>query len=219
MQGFSWLILGPHNLEVVDRGHLERAFAQLADTPGMKQITTKMQKVVARTAGDRDYVEFTHEADIELLEEFLGRARTSGYDCYWFEHCLDDHKRLRSAGIHNAHELRAALAELLPHLNPAGQDDPVTAAVDALRCKQLPGFFPTPRPVVLQMLDLADIQGDDRVLEPSCGMGSILDGIRERHPEIDLKAIEQNHTLADVLAAKGYGELVTYDDFLEHHGP
>ncbi len=201
------------------RGHLERACTQLASTSGLKQITEKMRKIVARTPTVQDFVEFYHDSDIELLEDFVGRAKGAGYYCYWFEHCLDDYKRLRSANIHDAHELRSALAELLPHLNSAGRDDPIAVAVDALRGKELPRFFPTPRPVILQMLDLANIQGDDRVLEPSCGMGDILEAIRASHPEVDLKAIERNHMLADVLAAKGYDEIVTYGDFLEHQSP
>ncbi len=201
------------------RGHLERAFAQLASTKGVKQITAKMQKLVGRCPKGQEHVEFNSDHDIKLLEDFLGRAKASGYNCYWFEHCLEDHKRLRAANIHDGHELRAALAELLPHLTPAEGDDPVTQAIDELRGKELPGFYPTPRPIILQMLDLADIQGDDRVLEPSAGMGDILDAIRQRHPDVDLKAIERNHTLADVLAAKGYSELTTFGDFLEHQCP
>ncbi len=201
------------------RGHLERAFEQLGDTKGVKQITTKMRKLIGTASKAKDTITFSNDHAIEMLEDFLGRAKAAGYTCYWFDHCLDDHKRLRSANIHDHHELRAALAELLPHVNDAEGDDPVTIAVDELRGKKLLGFFPTPRPIILQMLDIADIQGDDRVLEPSAGMGNILDAVREQYPTVDLKSVEQNRTLAGVLAAKGYTELTTFGDFLKHQGP
>lgn len=81
--------------------------------------------------------------------------------------------------------------------------------------KDLPGFFPTPRPVIDRMLELADIQSTDRVLEPSCGKGDILDAIRREHQDVDLAAIEQNLTLQGVLTAKGYDEIVDYGDFFE----
>ncbi|QDV73203.1 methyltransferase [Botrimarina mediterranea] len=66
------------------------------------------------------------------------------------------------------------------------------------------------------MLDLADIQADHQVLEPSCGMGSIVDSLYEQLPELDVTAIEMNRTLKPVLDAKGYA--VYFGDFLEHQG-
>ena len=54
------------------------------------------------------------------------------------------------------------------------------------------------------MLELADIQEGDRILEPSAGKGDILDMIRLHHPENEVTAIERNGTLLDVLEAKGH---------------
>ena len=57
-----------------------------------------------------------------------------------------------------------------------------------------------------------------RVLEPSCGKGDIIEAIRRAHPDVDLTAIEQNLTLQGVLTAKGFGDIVSYGDFLAHGG-
>jgi hypothetical protein len=105
-------------------------------------------------------------------------------------------------------------------LATAAGDDPVTRAEDELRKKamQLPEFFPTPRPLIERMLDAATIEATHRVLEPSCGKGDILAAVRERHPEAELRGIEQNLTLQGVLTAKGFGDIVSYEDFLEHGG-
>ncbi len=200
------------------RGHLTSAFAQLGNTPGVKQATAKLQKLVASAPKDQDFVEFVNDYQVELLEDFLARARAAGCRVWWFDHCLDSYKRLRSAHMDDGHELRAALRELVPHLAHAAGDDPVTRAEDELRGKDLPGFFPTPRPVIDEMLDLAGIDETHRILEPSCGKGDILDAIRREHPDADLVGLEQNLTLQGVLTAKGYGEIVQYGDFLEHQG-
>ena len=200
------------------RGHLVQAFAQLGNTPGVKKATAKMRKIVDRGPKDQDFVEFINDHQVELLEAFLGRAKAAGCKVWWFDHCLESYKRLRSAHIYDGHELRTALRELVPHLAHAAGDDPITKAEDELRGKDLPGFFPTPRPVIEQILDLAGIEPTHRVLEPSCGKGDILDGIRGAHPDVDLVAVEQNLTLQGVLTAKGYGDIVSYGDFLEHRG-
>jgi len=200
------------------RGHLVQAFAQLGNTPGVKQATAKMQKLVGSSPKNQDFVEFVNDYQVELLEDFLGRAKAAGTRIFWFDHCLESYKRLRSAHIDDNHELRTALRELVPHLATAAGDDPVTRAEDELRGKQLDGFFPTPRRVIEQMLDLAGIEQTHRILEPSCGKGDILDAIRREHPDVDLTAVEKNLTLQGVLTAKGFSDIVSYGDFLEHGG-
>jgi hypothetical protein len=200
------------------RGHLVQAFAQFEKTPGLKQITAKMRKMVDATPKEQDFVEFVHEHQIELLEEFLSRAKAAGMRVWWFDHCLDAYKRLRSANIYDAHELRSALRELTPHLVAVAADDPVNRAEDELRGMDLPGFFPTPRPVIDKLLAHARIEPAHRILEPSCGKGDILDAIRRQIPDVTLTAIERNLALQGVLTAKRYGEIVRYEDFLEHVG-
>jgi hypothetical protein len=202
------------------RQHLVQALAKLATTPGAKQVTAKMRKLVDSRPKDEEFIEFINDYQVELLEDFISRAKAAGYSIWWFDHCLDDYKRLKAANIHDNHELRCALRELVPHLSTVAGDDPVMKAEDELRKKamQLPDFFPTPRPIIEQMLDAAEIEPMDRVLEPSAGKGDILTAIRQRHPEADLRAIEQNLALQGILTAKGFSDIVTYGDFLEHSG-
>lgn len=200
------------------RSHLQEAVAALGNTPGVKQVSAKIKKLLSRAPKAESYVEFNADYDIELLREFLRRAKDAGYKCYWFDHCLEDFNRLRSANIYDLHELRMALRELLPHVAAAAEDDPVVKAEDALRGKKLPGFFPTPGSIIEEMLEHADIQGTDRVLEPSAGKGDILDAIRREHPDVDLAGVELNHTLQPVLVAKGYEAHVTFGNFLETAG-
>jgi hypothetical protein len=78
---------------------------------------------------------------------------------------------------------------------------------------KLPGFFPTPTPVVNRMLELAEIEGHHRVLEPSVGKGDLAAAIRETCPDAFLTVVEINRTLADVLIAKGFDPV--FGDFLQ----
>lgn len=198
------------------REHLEQAFVKLGDTPGVKRSTAKMRKLIGTADADKTTIEFKNERAVEVLADFLQRAKGAGYNCYWFEHCLERYKRMRATNIHNVFELRTALRELLPYVAKPEGDDPVMQAEDALRGKKLEGFFPTPRRVIHQMLEQARIHGTDRVLEPSVGKGDMLDAIAEAHPDVELHGIEYNRTLQDVLVAKGYEDVVTFGDFLQH---
>ena len=200
------------------KGHLEDAFAKLGDTPGVKRVTRRMQKLLKKADPENDSVAFRNSAAVDVLADFLGRAKAAGYQCHWFDCCMEDYNRLQAANIHNVFELRAAMRELLPYVAHPEEDDPVVKAEQELIGKKLPGFFPTPLPVILEMLELADIQGTDRVLESSAGKGDIMDAIRQAHPDVDLKGIEYNRTLRDVLIAKGYDQTVEFGDFLEHEG-
>ncbi|MAT72915.1 MAG: hypothetical protein CMJ58_25825 [Planctomycetaceae bacterium] len=109
-----------------------------------------------------------------------------------------------------------ALREYLPHKASVRGDDPALIAERELIGKKLPGFFPTPSPVIEQMLELAQIEPGHTVLEPSCGKGDIVLTVRRSHPQSLVTAIELNRTLADVLAAKGID--AEFTDFLAHRG-
>jgi len=84
--------------------------------------------------------------------------------------------------------------------------------------RPLPGFFPTPKPLVRKMIEAADIEEGQKILEPSAGKGDILDVLKEEKPEAtDVKAVELMSPLVNILEAKGYD--VTSKDFLEYKEP
>lgn len=85
---------------------------------------------------------------------------------------------------------------------------------EKVRFSNIPGFFPTPKAIVDRMLEEADIQAGMSVLEPSAGKGDIADAIRAAG--VEPVTVESNHTLAEILTAKGYE--VSGSDFLEHAG-
>jgi len=92
--------------------------------------------------------------------------------------------------------------------------DELRSKVQALQFAKIPGYFPTPRAVVDQMLDRADIpDGSCDVLEPEGGSGAILDAVRERFPNATLTTYERHASLRDVLTLKGY--TLAGSDFME----
>ncbi len=193
--------------------NLEDVIQKALHRKGVMQRAKKMQKQIAM---EPDFIQFKEEYEIKQFAEFCTRCKDVSIDVQWLESSLDDYKRLHAANIHTLPELRLALRELIPHLQTRKEDDPVLKAEQALIGKKLEGFFPTPKPIISRMLELADIKEGDRILEPSAGKGDILDMLRLHHPENQVTAIELNGTLFDVLEAKGHS--VERGDFLEHQG-
>lgn len=192
--------------------HLEEAVAVGLKTQGLKQRARRMESHLVCT---KDYVPFVDEADIAFLQEFVDRSR-GWTDTRWTESGMEDYKRLRAANIHTPHELRSALRELLPQLAKKQEDDPVTKLEQQLIGTKIPGFFPTPRPVISRMLELIEIEPGEYVLEPSAGKGDILDMLREQHPDTIRTALEMQGSLVDIIEAKGHD--VEQANFLKYEG-
>ena len=119
-------------------------------------------------------------------------------------------------GIETRHAEK--VRELLKTERPP-EDTQAAELADLLReirggARNIPGFFPTPPKLVDLMITCADIGPDVRsVLEPSAGIGSILDRLKERHPEIPaVVCVERVSQLCEVLQLKGYEPM--NEDFL-----
>lgn len=70
-------------------------------------------------------------------------------------------------------------------------------------------YFPTPKNIVFQMINLANIQSTELVLEPSAGQGSILEEFPKNTPYVAIELMPEN---CKVLKDKGYS--VAQTDFL-----
>lgn len=166
-------------------------------------------------------VTFDDPKDIEAMRTAASRLRRSprrdlqriGENLNWQ---LEDYKRMQAMDIQTPAELRAALREYLPLRAGVDREDPIKAKERALRGRKIEGFFPTPRPLIDRMLDVAQIKPGESVLEPSAGKGDILDAIRQREPEAQTEAIEPVHDLRDIIQTKGHK--LAGNDFLAHKG-
>jgi len=76
------------------------------------------------------------------------------------------------------------------------------------------GYFPTPEPIALQMILLANLSHHN-ILEPSAGTGELADVIRRTSPYCDIYVIEKNEQRIQILRDKGYQVIGV--DFFEHN--
>jgi hypothetical protein len=77
----------------------------------------------------------------------------------------------------------------------------------------IPGFFPTPKSLIDEMLVFADLENSENFLEPEAGMGDIADAVREKGFTGSITCVERQYTLANFLELKGYN--VIDEDILE----
>ncbi|MDH5183376.1 MAG: methyltransferase, partial [Gammaproteobacteria bacterium] len=107
-----------------------------------------------------------------------------------------------------------ALWELLtPESEADKQAKELQRKVDGLQFSNIPGYFPTPAPVIEQMLNYACVQSCHHVLEPSAGHGAIADALAAIMQDGHIDCVESNYTLRDILQAKGYN--VIEHNFME----
>lgn len=85
--------------------------------------------------------------------------------------------------------------------------DALRQEVNSLQFAKIPGYFPTPEPVIEMMMDKAgwdDFEVAPDVLEPSAGDGAILDYLRQSSYGMTLDCFEINDSLCKILKSKNY---------------
>ncbi len=161
--------------------------------------------------------------DVELLRRVTDKIRESVGDqkvSHLTRELLDAlraYDRLERLGIRDTASLKAALREYLGCCRgkvERKKEDPIAVRKRELQFANIPGYFPTPRPLAERLVAAAAIQPGMRVLEPSAGSGSIAEVIRERHPDARLDVIEHQHTLRELLRDQGFTVVAT--DFTQY---
>lgn len=125
-------------------------------------------------------------------------------------------EQLKKIGINNENQfiiIKDVLKKMLTKLPDRTEENKKIELENKSKTliRQIPGFFPTPKKVATELVELAEIESTDKVLEPSAGSGNIAEVIREFGIEPDV--IEWNVTLTNLLKLKGFN--VIGDDFLE----
>jgi len=194
------------------KGEIER----MKDVPGKKLAASRMLKRLA----PYEYILINSQQRVEDYETLFCQ-RCSVVDSWQidrYKEQLMHMKRLQRIGIDTIEELRAALRELLNLEKGTGlsEEQKRSLQIKELERKfigsKIPGFFPTPETLAAQIVELANIQPGDTILEPSAGLGHIADQIKADHPGNELLCVEINHSLFEALKAKGH--LVQNGDFL-----
>lgn len=104
-------------------------------------------------------------------------------------------------------EAQQLLLDLVHNPN-AGQKteaDMIAELERDLAGRKIEGYFPTPVALAERMVQLADIQSGDYVLEPSAGSGRIADAVKKLSPgNIEVHCVEPVGALRKILAVKGH---------------
>jgi protein-L-isoaspartate O-methyltransferase len=103
-----------------------------------------------------------------------------------------------------------------PAADFAAMRESLRAGVQVVTAPQL---FPTPPALADRMIEAADIQPGNRILEPSAGTGNLVAAIAAAEPTARVTAVEINTQLADALSARyrvrPAGWEILTDDFLD----
>lgn len=136
-------------------------------------------------------------------------------------------QKLKSIGLESPHawavafeQVEAILGSEAPAPDPSKVlEQEIAAKIAKIRGLDIPGFFPTPDKEVDRMIELAGLRPGDRVLDPSAGIGSILDRVATflGGEKSSLEAIEINSSLREILELKGYN--LTGRDFMAQKPP
>lgn len=141
---------------------------------------------------------------------------------WWNQEVPKMQKRLNKAGIYNTEQYNEAIDKYTAlvkaierPVNPVQQK--IKKMESEVKLCKIDGYFPTPKTIVQRMIELADIQDGETILEPSAGNGNILDGVSEyiqnNGLSAELHGIEWSYSLRQILELKQY-KLVA-NDFIE----
>ncbi|MFI2349752.1 methyltransferase [Streptomyces sp. NPDC019443] len=106
---------------------------------------------------------------------------------------------------------RAAKAHLFDG-DAADAIEQVILTGQVVSTKQQFGYFPTPAPIVQQLIELADLKPGMTVLEPSAGQGAIASAAAATGAVVD--CIELQESNATVIFDAEYANLILVRDFL-----
>lgn len=207
-------------LENLYKEHLVRFAedAQKANTPGTKQAAAQLVKYLKSQKGE--YVSLK-ETQIEQIETILNKPGSENLiRSEVIKEDLAEQRRLNKMGISSNEMLRETLREF----ETIKAESKITKTPEQVKAEKLKvleneaanskisGYFPTPKKIVDQMIEIADIQEGDKVLEPSAGTGDIADSVGVGKVDV----VEYSGLLRDILKEKGH--TVVGSDALEVTG-
>ena len=151
---------------------------------------------------------FSQKSQVEVLFRISQKGKT----LQTVQEILEDEdyqgwvKSLSRAGLHTPGEIVSALLKIQQIVKPE-EIDTTKQQLNKLELKIIGmksgDFFPTPESVCQRLIELADIQPNWRILEPSAGSGSISSCIK-KYLNVQLEVVEINPTLRQILELKGF---------------
>jgi hypothetical protein len=189
---------------------LEETVAKSKDAKGLIRSSQKVAESIrkAKAQGKEYYIPSV--ADMYEIVKINDGLSQNDVDWSTREH-VATFKRLQAMGINSIEQLRATLREYIQFKETAVGPDEVKQLERSIIGKKVGvDFFPTPKNIATQMVDMASIEPGMKVLEPSAGNGNIAEVIRETGVNPDVAEISGD--LRSILEAKGFN--VVGNDFM-----
>jgi 16S rRNA G966 N2-methylase RsmD len=182
----------------------------------LKRAATLIRSLV-KAIGENRVPDCIYAACPLTKDFFMSAARletkrvSNGYHDYLVE---TDNYRHNENVYQSLRSLESQSPENEAKMQARMQEVKLRRAIDSVRNQDIPGFFPTPRSVINKMLSIVDqhIVPGARVLEPSAGMGDIVEAITTTCKGVQVDAIEISPTLCEILRMKQIP--VINDDFM-----
>ncbi|MFB6453812.1 methyltransferase [Chitinophaga sp. Hz27] len=129
----------------------------------------------------------------ERNEEYLHRLKIGNIE-QWAE--AEEQKKLLLEAYSSTNQV------LLPPANEAKIRELEMKAFS----EDIPGFFPSPAELIKHMIEVAELEPEHQIIDPSAGKGDILEAISTylAIPGSNLYACEINSTLREILQLKGF---------------
>jgi len=197
---------------------LQSIINDIRNTDGFKLIANRLQKLIdnaklKRKDSYHDPLIDISDYDVELDKIYKNTVVLKGQ---YFETAVEERKRLQRMGIESVEELRTYLREYFNYRTVKSSIDPTQQKIKELERKfkfdQKGDINFTPSDIALQMIELAEITNNSRVLEPSAGIGNIADQIKKFTLNVDV--CEQMYSYSELLTLKGFN--VVGSDFLQY---
>jgi len=199
---------------------LQSIINDIKNTDGFKLIANRFQKLVnnvTRIDADHDLL-----IDITGYEEELDKIykNTDVLKNQYFETAIEERKRLSRIGIDSVEELRAYLREYWNYRTVerntiTDEQRKIRSLERQYKLDQKGDINFTPLEIALEMIEIADIDNNSKVLEPSAGIGNIADQIKKYTNNLDV--CEQMCSYCELLKLKGHN--VVGNDFLQYNNP
>lgn len=195
--------------------HLRRPMTQNPTPKRMKEFNSRLHDAGNEERCQRALYVLADAHDAGTITPELARLRTKaviapmvsfGLECRGYYDVVSTGKyRDTSATAVALQQLMEGAKTAVQREADATQQatDKLRRMEDELRFIEIPGFFPTARPIIDTMIERAEIEPGHSILEPSAGKGDIADAIREVTSK-PVAVCEVVPRLRDILEAKGH---------------
>ena len=190
--------------------HLKTLLSETKGKPGTKEAAERVRHMVTREGKLRSH------ADLKVVETLLSKLPDNNSYKKYIKDSIADFKRILEMGITTDEQLQ----EILKAYLELGESQPKEKTGESkikelernLIGRKIEGYFPTPKPVVDHLIELAEINPGMDALEPSAGKGNIADALKKAGANVDV--VEIYEPLRQILEAKGYNIVGT--NFLDY---